>query len=348
MSAAEAPPDPLDLDRGPSVSARADRGLAAVTGAGGFLGRHVAAALSRDGWRLRFLLRRSPAPPLPDGSAPAEAVRGDLHDPASLRRLVEGARAVVHVAGLVKARRAADFFAANRDGSARLAEAVAGAAAPGARCVLVSSLAAREPLLSAYAASKRAGEDAAAAVLDAAGVPWVVLRPSVVYGPWDREGAALLRLARAPAAPVPRAPEPRIAMIHAADAAAAVAALCREGAPSGARYEITDERREGYGWRELLRVLAGLMERPPPRFVPVPDGALLAAGALADSWAAATGRASLFGRGKAREILHRDWGSAPERQPPPAVWAPRIGLRSGLRDTLDWWRVGAVPAAADG
>ena len=66
--------------------------------------------------------------------------------------------AVVHVAGLTKARREAEFFAVNRDGSARLAEAVAAAAAPGARCVLVSSMAAREPRLSPYAASKRGAE----------------------------------------------------------------------------------------------------------------------------------------------------------------------------------------------
>ena len=90
----------------------------------------------------------------------------------------------------------------------------------GARCVLVSSLAAREPRLSPYAASKRAGEEAATAALDAGGVPWTVLRPCVIYGPWDREGLALVRLARAPVAPVPRKPEPRIAMVHAADVAA--------------------------------------------------------------------------------------------------------------------------------
>ena len=320
--------------------------LAAVTGGTGFLGRHVVSALAGDGWRLRLLVRRSPAPPLPAGSAPAEIVSGGLDDAQALRRLVEGARAVVHVAGLTKARREAEFFAVNRDGGAGLAEAAAVAAAPGARCVLVSSMAAREPHLSPYAASKRAGEDAAVAALDRGGASWVVLRPSVIYGPWDREGLALLRMARAPVAPVPREPEPRIAMVHAADAAAAVAALCRGGAPAGARFEITDARHGGYGWRELLRALAGLMGRRPPRFVPVPDGAMLAAGAATDAWAAATGGAFLFGRGKAREILHRDWSSAPDRQPPPAVWAPRIGLESGLRETLDWWRGADAVAAA--
>lgn len=317
--------------------------LAAVTGGTGFLGRHVVSALARDGWRVRLLVRRPSAlPPLPAGSPPAEVVRGDLDDTAALGRLVEGARAVVHVAGLTKAQRDAEFFAVNRDGGSRLAAAVAASAAlPGARFVVVSSMAAREPRLSPYAASKRAGEDAAIAALGdcgGRGVSWAVLRPSVIYGPWDREGLALLRMARAPVAPVPRAPEPRIAMVHAADAAAAVVALCRDGAPAGARFEVTDARHAGYGWRELLQVLRSLAGRGPPRFVPVPDGALLAAGAAADAWGTATGRASLFGRGKAREILHRDWGSAPERQPPPALWTPRIDLESGLRETLDWWR----------
>jgi nucleoside-diphosphate-sugar epimerase len=325
--------------------------LVAVTGGTGFLGRHVVAALAREGWRLRLLLRRSPAPPLPAGSPPATVVHGDLDDAAALRRLVEGARAVVHVAGLTKARRAAEFFAVNRDGSVRLAEAVAEAAAPGARCVLVSSMAAREPLLSPYAASKRAGEEAAIVALDrdgGGGASWVVLRPSVIYGPWDREGLALLRLARAPLAPVPHAPEPQIALVHAADAAAAVAAMCRERGPVRARFEITDARHAGYDWRELLRTLRELTGLGPPRFLPVPDGAVLAAGAAADAWAALTGRASLFGRGKAREFLHRSWGSAPEQQPSPALWMPRVGLESGLRETLDWWRAGAdgVPAAA--
>jgi nucleoside-diphosphate-sugar epimerase len=319
--------------------------LAAVTGGTGFLGRHVVQALARDGWRLRLLARRPAASPVPP-SVGAEVVPGDLDDPAALRRLVEGARAVVHVAGLTKALRASDFMAVNRDGGARLAAAATAWAAPNARFVLVSSQAAREPRLSPYAASKRAGEEATVSVLGGR-MSWVVLRPPVIYGPWDREGLALLRLARAPVVPVPLAPEPRLAMVHAADAAAAVAALCREDAPSAALFEITDGRHEGHPWREILRLVAGLAGRErPPRFLPVPDAALLAAGAAADAWAAATGRASLFGRGKAREFLHRDWGSAPERQPPPAVWAPRVELESGLRETLAWWCANAGGGAS--
>ncbi|PZR14670.1 MAG: epimerase [Azospirillum brasilense] len=311
--------------------------LAAVTGGTGFLGRHVVAALAAQGWRVRMLVRGGRAAE----GVPAETVQGDLADAAALRRLVSGAEAVVHLAGLTKARRPAEFLAVNRDGSARLAEAVA-QVAPEARCVLVSSLAAREPGLSPYAASKRAGEQAAVEALGPAG-RWVVLRPSVIYGPGDREGLLLRRLAVSAIVPVPRPPEPRIAMVHARDVSAAIATLCRSG-PLCATFEVTDARREGYGWRELLQRLAREL-RHRPRFLEVPDGAMLAAGVAADGWARMTGRSGLFGLGKAREILHRDWGSEAGRQLPEAVWAPRIGFEEGLRDTLAWWAsLGLAPA----
>src|SRR3546814_6136939 len=92
--------------------------------------------------------------------------------------------------------------------------------------VLVSSLAAREPGLSHYAASKAAGEQA----LRASGVRnWVVVRPSAIYGPWDRETLAFFRAAAGPVLPVLGGGGARICLVHAADAAGAIVALCRDG-----------------------------------------------------------------------------------------------------------------------
>ena len=305
--------------------------IAAVTGGTGFLGRHVVDALTAAGWRVRLLVRHDPGQFLPAHRS-IERVPGDLGDEHALSRLVCGASAVVHVAGLVKALRQAEFMAVNRDGTARLAAAVA-SLAPDARVVLVSSQAARAPGLSAYAASKRAGEAALMAALPA--TSWIILRPCVVYGPWDTEGTTLLRMASRRIVPVPASPEPRIAMIHARDAAAAIAALCR-GGPSGVVLELSDERRDGYPWREIVRTAAAALGRT-PRFLPLPDRAVLAIGDAADRWAAVTRRPVMFGRGKAREILQRDWSSDPAMQPPSGLWAPAIGLREGLRETIAWW-----------
>ncbi len=303
--------------------------LAAVTGGTGFLGGHVIDALLRAGWRVRVLARGEAAFP-----AGVEVVRGDLADAGALGALVRGAGAVVHAAGLVKARSRAEFMAVNRDGAGRLA----GAVGIGARVVLVSSQAARCPQVSAYAASKRAGEEAAVAALGG-GASWVVARPCVVYGPGDREGLALLRLAGGWAVPSPR-PEPRIAMVHARDAAGAIAALCG-GGPSGVALEVCDARADGYGWGELMEAV-GVATGRRPRLVRVPDVAVRVAGMAGELGGALRGRAAMFGWGKAGEFLHRDWGCEAVARVPEGLWRPEVGLAEGLAETVAWWRARGV------
>ncbi len=167
-----------------------DHPVVALTGATGFIGRRLAPLLAADGWRVRLLLRRDPVHAEWRGLAP-QIVAGGLDDPAALRQLVEGVDAVVHVAGLIKAARRRQFYAVNHAGSAALADAVL-AAAPAARFLHVSTIAAREPALSDYAGSKRAGEDA---VLERLGARVTVLRPPAVYGPGDRESLAFFQMA---------------------------------------------------------------------------------------------------------------------------------------------------------
>lgn len=306
--------------------------VAAVTGGTGFLGHAVVVALARNGWRVRLLVRRSAAH-WPCLDHELELVFGDLADDDALGRLMRGADAVVHAASLVKARSRAAFMAVNRDGSARLA-AVAAATAPSARLVYVSSFAAREPQLSDYAASKRAGEDAVRAARGDA--PWVAVRPPAIYGPRDKETLAVFRLARGPLLPVFHGPDSRVCLIHVEDAAEAIAALCA-GGPSGRVFELSDGRRDGYPWRTILdeavRAVGGT-----PRILRVPPRLVRLAGAMAGLAGRLAGRASMLTPGKVREMLHPDWSSAAERQPPPALWAPRIPLPNGFAGTVRWYR----------
>ena len=76
--------------------------LAAVTGATGFIGRHVVTSLRRQGWDVRVLARRHPAELLSPYHR-LELVIGDLADTKALERLVGGADAIIHLGGLVKA-----------------------------------------------------------------------------------------------------------------------------------------------------------------------------------------------------------------------------------------------------
>lgn len=305
--------------------------VAAVTGATGFLGRWIVRALADAGWRTRLLVRRDPVHPQLLG-IDYDIVPGALDDASALRRLVSGADAVVHVAGAVKALSRRDFFAVNAEATARLARTAA-ETAPGARFVLVSSMAAREPALSHYSASKAAGERA----LRESGVDnWVVARPCAVYGPWDRETLGFFKAATGPVLPVPGGSDARICLVHAADAAAAVAALCR-GGDRHARYEVTDARHEGYSWRAMADHASSAVGGR-ARIVRVPPLALCAAGAVAGTLAAVRRKPAMLTAAKARELLHADWSSTPESQPPSDIWQPKIDLRTGFEETAAWYR----------
>jgi uncharacterized protein YbjT (DUF2867 family) len=161
--------------------------IVALTGASGFLGRTFTKHLLASGWQVRALVRR-PAPDLEDmGAIP---IAGAMEQRDSLERLVEGADAVVHCAGLLKARHKGEFTAVNVEGTARLAEAAAGCPRP-PRFLLLSSLAAREPTISPYAASKRGAEETLARC--AGPLEHCSLRPPGVYGPGDRATLPLFR-----------------------------------------------------------------------------------------------------------------------------------------------------------
>jgi nucleoside-diphosphate-sugar epimerase len=305
--------------------------LAAVTGVTGFIGSHLAAELARRGWRLRVLVRSMPRLPALEGP-PLEVVQGSLSDADALAGLVHGADAVVHLAGAIKGRDRADFMRANAEGTAALAQAWR-AHAPEARFVHLSSMAAREPGLSHYAASKHAAEERLQSVAGDAG--WHILRPAAVYGPGDRETLRIFRAACGPLQPMLNGPGARLTVIHVGDLVQAMAAVLDSDDPP-AIHEVTDARHAGYSWAEIARAAAVALERP-HRAVSVP-GIVIRALGLAGDAVSLGGVAGMLTSQKAREILHPDWGSDADSQLPALLWQPRIGLEQGFAETVAWYR----------
>jgi nucleoside-diphosphate-sugar epimerase len=299
----------------------------AVTGATGFVGPHLVRALARHGWKVRVLVRRWT--PLPDlAGVEAELVLGDLADEAALSALVAGADAVVHAAGLIKARRATDFLAVNRDGTARLSRL----APQQARFLLLSSLAAREPTLSPYAASKRAAEEA----LASRSGPWLAVRAPAVYGPGDRETLAYFRTVDRGWAPYPWVSGALLSLIHVADLAEALARALEAPLPSGV-FEIDDGRAGGASYADMAAAAERALGRR-ARPLPVPRGVLGAVAAVNELRQRLGAAPQILTAGKVAEMFHPDWTIHDRRLAEATGFAARYDLAAGFADTVDWYR----------
>src|SRR5262249_27775795 len=256
------------------------RRTAFLTGGTGFVGAHVARALGEEGWSVRALARRPEALAAEDlRDLSLESVAGDLShaSESALREGARGVEAIVHVAGLVKARSLEAYREVNAGGTVQLLRAAA-QSAPDALFVLVSSQAAAGPArngrpveegdpaapVSWYGRSKLEAEEAVASEWKG---PWIVLRPVVVYGAGVRGLLRLFAAARRGWVPVP-AGRSRVQLIEAPRAARAIALCAGRPDLSGQTAFLGDP--ESVEISDLSAIIASLPQKPARRF-PVPD-----------------------------------------------------------------------------
>ncbi len=290
--------------------------ILALTGTTGFLGGHVLSQALAAGHGVRALARTAQAPR--DGVA---WISGALDDAAALAALCAGADAVIHVAGVVNGD-AARFDAGNRLGTRAML-----AAAAGKRFVHVSSLAAREPQLSNYGASKRAAEEA----VIASSLDWRIVRPPAIYGPGDRDNLELFRAARWGVVPLP--PGGRMSVIHVDDMARLILALALGGDPR-TLYEADDGMPHGWSHADFARAIGSAVGRKVAA-VPMPS-ALVRLGARIDR--GLRGPKARLTADRAAYFCHADWVIDPAKRPPPSLWRPQIATAPGLAAAAAWYR----------
>ena len=293
----------------------------AVTGATGFVGSRLLDAAVADGHHISALARR-PMPP----RANVDWVSGSLEQLDALDRLVAGADAVIHVAGVISGRTAADFDRSNVDGTQAMIAAAGKAGVK--RFVHVSSIAAREPELSLYGGSKAKSEQ----IVANSGLPFAIVRPPAVYGPGDRESLELFRMAKRGVVPLP--PAGRLSLIHADDLTRLLLALAGPDAPAGLTIEPDDGRPGGWSHKEFAQALGTAVGRRVIGFS-VPAGVLRFA-ARADRLV--RGDKAKLTADRAAYFSHRDWVVDPALAPPPELWRPQIATADGLAATAQWYR----------
>jgi nucleoside-diphosphate-sugar epimerase len=327
-----------------------------LTGGTGFLGRRLVEAL-RPRHALRLLVRRPQA--RRDLPGEVEVAPGDVADAAALERAAAGCEAVVHAAALVKILAPESEFERTNVGG--LENLVAAARAAGARKVVyVSSFIALgpteggpggtldegaeprdRPWINAYERTKALADRRARGAI-AAGEPWNVVYPGVIYGPGElTEGNIVVRhlldLAHRRVPALLGRPERRWNYVFVDDVARGIVAVL-ERAPAGERYVLGGENVTQEDFYRLAAEL-GAIDVPSRR---MPDGLAKAAGALARGWARLSGTVPKLTPDLV-EIYRHDWAYDSWRARRELGYEAR-SLRAGLTSTFAWLRqIGEMP-----
>ena len=331
----------LNLCKGFSVAE------ALVTGSTGFLGSHVVEVLVQRGDEVRCLVRRtSNLRWLRE--LPVDYAVGELRDPASLRRAVDGVEVVYHVGAALAATSDAGFDAVNFHGTRALAEACIESHAPVRRFVYVSSVAACGPSrggrrlheamperpVSAYGRSKLRGERALRELADE--LPITILRPPVIFGPRDPNLLLFFRLAkRGIRLQMGSSSRSTTDFAHVANVVHAAVLAGKAQTPSGEVYLVGEgvARR----WDEIVDMLAEVLGVRGVR-IQVPPFFTWLLGELGTLRAELTGRPAMLDRGKASEFLQQSWSMEIAKAKGDLGYEPVVDLRRGLELTVAGYR----------
>ncbi len=212
-----------------------------MTGGTGFVGRHTVRLLRQEGLPVRLLVRK-PGQAGDLRELGAEVVPGDVSDLSSLESAAAGCDRVVHLVGIIQEGRGFSFRSVHVEGTRNV---LAAAKKAGVRQFFhQSALGTREKAASEYHRTKWEAEQ----LVKASGIPYTILRPSLIYGPGDQ---FTLRLADAirlsPVLPVIGSGRSKVQPIHIDDLAACIVKAvqgegflnrtCEVGGPEQLTYE---------------------------------------------------------------------------------------------------------------
>jgi NADH dehydrogenase len=231
-----------------------------LTGATGFIGGHVLRALLERGHRLTCLLR--PGARLSLDHPHIQPLVGEWLRPAGWLDAVAGHDAVINCVGIIRERRGASFAAVQT--AAPLALFKSAAAAGVGKIVQISALGADAQARSRYHRSKRVADRRLAEL----GVPYVVLRPSIVYGAGDHSMRLFARMAGLPITPIPGAGRYRLQPVHIADLQRAVVAAVERADLRALMVDVGGA--QALSFAEILHILARQQGRPGARLLPIP------------------------------------------------------------------------------
>ncbi len=224
-----------------------------VTGATGFLGRRVVQQLLETDHEVRALVRR-PGSESVFATPPTDVCYGSVTDPDALTEACRGISEIIHLVAVIRGG-PRQFDAINRRGTANVV-AAAKEAGSVRRFVHLSALGAANVPHLQYLHSKWQGEQEVVG----GGLPYVILRPSLIFGPGDEFTNAVAALVRSlPVTPVIGSGNNRLQPIHVEDVARCVVASVSGNMRGNQTVDIGGPEQLSYS--QIVRIVAEVLGR---------------------------------------------------------------------------------------
>jgi dihydroflavonol-4-reductase len=324
-----------------------------VTGANGFVGSHLVRHLlelkKEENWEEEIIcLVRSTSDISSLKGLDVKIVIGDLREPETLVRAVEGATYIFHVAAELYAITRKDFLEANTDGTHNLIEAsVSYAKNSLKRFLYVSSQAAAGPAsnktpiteddepsqpVSWYAESKLEAEKIV--MQYASEIPITIVRPCSVYGERDQGFYQAFKGAELRVHAVTGFRKRYTGMIYGKDLVEGIVAAARHAQTTSQIYFLANP--ENYSVRDMMKTMARAMGKPSGLTLPVPLIVFRIVAIFSELLYVFFRRAPIPSRDKVRDLSQIYWLCTPKKAKQHFGWQAKTSLFDGLKATYDF------------
>jgi dihydroflavonol-4-reductase len=317
----------------------------AVTGGSGFIGSHVVERLIEGGHEVSCLVLPGEGPGWLDEKA-VDLHTGSVLEPSSLPPFLEGCDAIVHLAGLTRARNEEEFLEVNATGTVSVIEAALGLSRPPRHIVAMSSIAAVGPgepngtcldedtdmrPLTAYGRSKAALEERVRAYRGR--IEYTFIRAPGVYGPRDRDFLEYFRLVRR-GLRVVVGPGHVLSFVYVKNLADAILSCLLHPNAYGQAFFIADDG--AYNWDQFAGLIETALDRRTIR-VEVPVWVAVLVGNGASLVTPFLQRPALLSRDKVTEMRQACWIVSTDKAERLLGFRPRTTTAAALRETAAWY-----------
>lgn len=317
-----------------------------ITGASGFLGYHLIQAALHKGFEVYAAVRKnSPIEHL--NNLPIQFVHLNYEDPLSIRQQLSEFQisSIVHSAGITKAVKQEEYNHVNAQLSINLAKAVEEGVPTFKKLVFISSLAAVGPSsnpaqailetdeaqpVTAYGRSKLLAETE----LKKSGIPLVILRPTAIYGPRDKDIFIMIKTVSQGLDPYIGRIRQQLSFVHGRDVADLAMLSILQPQSSGI-YHVTDGAT--YSRYRLSDITKKLLVKKAWRFhIPLPFVRFLAL--VMEKVQGWRNQPSVLNREKLNELAAENWSCNIAKAQTVLGFKPKFDLEEGLADTINWYK----------